>query len=480
VSILVIDLGTSSVRAAVVGADATISHEFARATSPDTPMAGLVEFDARGYADAALDCARAALDAHGPVDAVGIASQRASTIVWDRDTGEPVAPAQGWQDLRTVGRCLELAADGIRLAPNQSATKLADILDAVDPGRQRDLCFGTPDSWLAWVLTEGAHHVSDLSNAAVWGLLRGDATHYDARVLERLDIPASVLPRIVDSTGHLGEATALPGAPPICGIAGDQQASLIGQGCVHPGMAKITFGTGGMLDVCLGPDRPAAAVRGESGTFPIVCWRQDEEITWGSEAIMLSAGTNVEWLVEDLGIVESAGATAELAASVDHTDGVVFVPALLGLGTPYWDYGARGALFGVTRGTTAAHVTRAVLEGVAELGADLVAATEADTGLSLGSLRIDGGMAANPVFVQHLADATQRPVEVAPVREATTLGAGFLAGLAVGTWSDWDEVAATWRPSVQVEPGAPSDRERWADAVGRAARWYEDLSSLDF
>jgi glycerol kinase len=299
-------------------------------------------------------------------------------------------------------------------------------------------------------------------------------------VLEALNIPASVLPRIVDSTGAVGEATALPGAPPVCGIAGDQQASLIGQGCVRPGMAKITFGTGGMLDVCLGPDRPTAAVRGESGTFPIVCWRQDEVITWGSEAIMLSAGTNVVWLVEDLGIVESAAATADVAASVDTTDGVVFVPALLGLGTPYWDYGARGALFGVTRGTTAAHVTRAVLEGVAELGADLVAATEADTGLTLDSLRVDGGMAANPVFVQHLADATQRPVEVAPVREATTLGAGFLAGLAVGTWSGWDEVLDSWRPSARIEPGAPSDRERWADAVGRAGRWYEDLSSLDF
>ncbi len=479
-SILVVDVGTSSVRAAVVGADATVSHEFARPTSPDSPVAGLVEFDARVYAEAALDCARAALDAHGPVDAVGIANQRASTIVWDRETGEPVAPAQGWQDLRTVGRCLELAGDGIRLAPNQSATKLADILDTVDPERRRDLCFGTPDSWLVWVLTEGAHHVSDLSNAAVWGLMRGDASHYDTRVLERLGIPAAVLPRIVDSSGHVGEATALPGSPPICGIAGDQQASLVGQGCVRPGMAKITFGTGGMLDVCLGSERPSAAVRAEAGTFPIVCWRREDRITWGCEAIMLSAGTNVEWLVDDLGLVDSPEATAGLAASVDDTDGVVYVPALLGLGTPYWDYGARGALFGVTRGTSAAHVTRAVLEGVAELGADLVEATESDTGLTLESLRIDGGMAANPVFVQHLADATRRPVEVAPVREATTLGAGFLAGLAVGTWTDWAEVESTWRPSTRVEPGRPTDRDRWADAVARAGRWYEDLSSLDF
>ncbi len=479
-SILVIDVGTSSVRAAVVDASARVMHEFSQVTLPESPVDGLVEFDARAYVDTAVECARAALAAHGPVDAVGIANQRATTVVWDRATGEPVAPAQGWQDLRTVGRCLELAADGIRLAPNQSATKLADILDNIDPDRRRDLCFGTLDSWLVWVLTRGEHHVSDLSNAAVWGLMRPDGTHYDARVLERLGIPASVLPRIVDSSGPVGHATLLDGAPPICGLTGDQQGSLIGQACVRSGSAKVTFGTGGMLDVCLGQDRPQAAVRGGAGTFPIVCWRQDEEITWGVEAIMLSAGTNVEWLVEDLGIVPSAGATAELAATVDDTGGVVYVPALLGLGTPYWDYGARGSLFGVTRGTTAAHVTRAVLAGVAELGADLVAAAEADTGLVLEHLRIDGGMAANPVFVQQFADATQRPVEVAPVREATTLGAGFLAGLAVGTWSGWDEVADTWRPASRVEPGAPTDRERWAEAVGRARGWYPELSSLDF
>ena len=479
-SILVIDMGTSSVRAAVIGPDASVTHEFHRETLPDSPVPGLVEFDAVAYSDAAIDCARAALEAHGPVDAVGITSQRASTIVWDRDTGEPVAPAQGWQDLRTVGRCLELGAEGIRLAPNQSATKLADILDNVDPERRRDLCFGTPDSWMIWRLTEGAHHVSDLSNAGVWGLLRGDATHYDAKVLERLRIPASVLPRLVDSTGPIGEATLLAGAPPICGIAGDQQSSLVGQGCVEPGRAKITFGTGGMLDVCLGETRPTFATRGGAGTFPIVCWRADERLTWGAEAIMLSAGTNVEWLRDDLGVIETADESATVAATVEHTEGVVYVPALLGLGTPHWDYGARGALMGVTRGTSRAHVVRAVLEGVAERGADLVDAVEADTGVVLDALRIDGGMSANPVFVQHLANATGRPVEVSPVREATTLGAGFLAGLAVGTWSGWDEIAATWRPATRVEPTGTTDRERWADAVERAARWHPDLSALDF
>lgn len=479
-SILVIDLGTSAVRAAVVGADAGVSHEVRRDALPDTPAPGLVEFDAVAYGEAALACAREALDAHGPVDGVGITNQRASTVVWDRTTGEPVAPAQGWQDLRTVGDCLVLGAEGIRMAPNQSATKLASILDAVDPERTRDLCFGTPDSWLIWLLTGGAHHVSDLSNAAVWGLMTADATHYDARVLERLRVPASMLPRIVDSTGVVGEATALDGAPPICGIAGDQQASLVGQGCVRPGQAKITFGTGGMLDVCVGPQRPRHETRGGAGTFPIVAWRADGEVTWGVEAIMLSAGTNVEWLRDDLGILSSSDESAEVAASVPSSDGVVYVPALLGLGTPRWDYGARGTLLGLTRGSERGHVVRAVLEGVAERGADLVDAVAADTGITLETLRIDGGMSANPVFVQHLADATQTPVEVSPVKEATTLGAGFLAGLAVGTWAGWDELGATWRPAARVEPGPPTDRARWAEAVERSANWFGDLSALDF
>ena len=260
----------------------------------------------------------------------------------------------------------------------------------------------------------------------------------------------------------------------------DQQASLIGQGCVRPGSAKITFGTGGMLDVCVGPQPPTVAGRAGAGTFPIVCWRRGQETVWGVEAVMLSAGTNVEWLVEDLGVIERPEDSGALAASVPDADGVVYVPALLGLGTPRWDYGARGTLLGLTRGSGRAHVVRAVLEGVAERGADLVDAAEADAGVTLSSLRIDGGMSDNEVFVQHLADATQRPVEVSPVREATALGAGFLAGLAIGTWSGWDHVADTWTPSRRVEPGTPTDRDRWREALDRAAGWHEDLSALDF
>jgi glycerol kinase len=480
VSLLVIDVGTSSVRAVVVRPDATIAVEHPRDTLPDTPMAGLVEFDATVMADAALDCARAALADAGPVDAVGIANQRASTIVWDAATGEPVAPGLGWQDLRTVGDCLVLQGEGLRLAPNVSATKVRHLLDQADPDRSRDLRFGTVDTWIAWHLTEGASHVTDPSNAALTGLRAGDSSGWATKVLETLNIPESVLPTVVDSSGVIAPATALDGAPPIAGIAGDQQASLMGQGCSRPGQAKITFGTGGMLDLVLGPDRPSFEARGPGGTFPIVAWGLEGEVTWGLEAIMLSAGTNVEWLRDDLGIIDDVADSHELAASCDSTDGVVYVPALLGLGTPRWDYGARGALFGLTRGTEARHVTRAVLEGVAQRAADLVEAAEQDADTTIEGLRVDGGMTANPTFVQAVADATQRPVEVSPVREATALGAAFLAGLAVGTWSDLDEISALWSPGDRFEPVGSFDRDRWQDAVDRAAHWHEDLSALDF
>ncbi len=479
-TILVIDAGTSGIRAVAVSPDGEVTHERFAEVLPDSPAAGLVEFDADAYADVALDLAAQVLAETGPVEGLGISTQRASTVVWDRATGRPVAPAQGWQDLRTVGDCLALAADGLRLAPNQSATKLANILDAVDPDRSADLCFGTPDSWLIWRLTGGAVHVTDASNAAVTGLMRRDAFEWDDAVLERLGIPRTCLPAIVDSIGAVGDASALDGAPVICGVAGDQQASLVGQGCVRPGMTKITFGTGGMLDTCLGPELPESDSRSAGGTFPIVCWREGGEATWGLEAIMLSAGTNVQWLRDDLGVIDTVEASADVAAQCETTDGVMYVPAQLGLGTPRWDYGARGALLGLTRGSTRAQVVRSVLEGVAQRGADLVDAAEADAAISIESLRIDGGMSANAVFRQALADATQRPVEVAPVKEATSLGAAFLAGLALGTWGGWSDIAETWRPAARVEPGAPLDRDRWARAVDRAAHWYEDLSALDF
>jgi glycerol kinase len=478
--VLVVDVGTSSVRAAVVRDDGGFAYEAAHEFLPDAPADGLVQFDATAMARLSVDAARAACEAAGPVDAVGICNQRASTIVWDRATGEPVGPGLGWQDLRTVGECLALRADGVRVAPNQSATKLTWLLDQFDPNRERDLCAGTVDSWLAWTLTEGRAHVTDATNAAVTGLESRGQPQWDGRVLDRLRIPDGMLPEIVDSSGIIGDATALPGAPPIAALLGDQQASLVGQGCVHHGDAKITFGTGAMLDVTLDTGTPAHPERGPHGTFPIVAWQRGGVAVYGIEAIMLAAGANVQWLRDDLRLIASTEASHTLAASVPDTDGVVFVPALLGLGTPAWDYGARGGLFGVTRGTSRAHVVRAVLEGIAHRGADLVDAAESDAGTAIPTVRVDGGMTDNPTFVQALADAAQRPVEISPVREATALGAALMAGLAVGHHASVEDLGHTWSPRVRVEPERALDRDRWRDAVTRARAWIPALSGIDF
>jgi len=479
-SLLVIDVGTSSVRASIVHPDATVTHVQRRALLPTTPAPGFVELDAAAMAEAVLDVARRALDESGPVEAVGIANQRGTTIVWDRETGEPVGPGVGWQDQRTVMMCLGLQAQGLRFSPSSSATKLAFLLDLADPGRSRDLCFGTVDTWVAWTLSGGAAHVTDLSNAAVTGLMRIDGSGWDDAPLEALNIPRAVLPAIVDSSGVVGEAAALPGAPPIAGMAGDQQASLMGQGCTRPGLAKMTFGTGGMLDLCMGDHRPGFDRRGDHGCFPIVAWRRGGRISWGLEAFMLTAGQAVEWLRDDLGVIADAAESESVAASCDTTGDVWFVPALLGMATPAWDFGARGTLLGLTGGTGRAEVVRAVLEGVAHRGADLLEAAEGDSGVTISVLRVDGGMSANRVFVQALADACQRRVEVSPVLEATTLGAAFLAGMAVGTWADEEEVASTWSPAAIVEPGRRTDRGRWRQACDRARGWIPELSALEF
>jgi glycerol kinase len=327
--------------------------------------------------------------------------------------------------------------------------------------------------------------VMDASNAGVTGMLLADGSGWNHKVLEALRIPEAVLPEIVDSSGALGKAGALPSGPLIAGLAGDQQASLIGQGCTRPGQAKATFGTGGMLDQCLGSDAPGRSPRGPAGTIPIIAWRRKSTTTWGLEAIMLSAGTCVEWLRDDLGILESAEQSAEVAARCDDTGDVWFVPALLGLGTPVWDFGARGTVLGLTRGSGRPELVRAVLEGVAHRGADLLSAAESDSGMPVASLRIDGGMSSNPVFTGALADACGRPIEIAPVVEATTLGAGFLAGMAVGTWSGEDDVAAAYTPRAVVEPATSealrdAARSRWLEARSRAEQTVPELSALDF
>jgi glycerol kinase len=472
-TVLVVDAGTSGVRSLALRPDGSVAAEAHVEVLPSSPAPGLVELDPAATAAAAIDTAREVLGRVGPVDAVGITNQRASTVAWDARTGEPAGPGIGWQDLRTVGRCLALQPEGIRLAPNASATKAEWLVQHTDVPAEH-LRIGTVDTWLAWALSEGACHVTDASNALVTGLWE-PADGWQRDLLDLLGVPRSSLAAVVDSAGVVGEARALPGAPPIAALVGDQQASLLGQGGIHRGDAKLTLGTGGMLDVCLGAEpgpQPA------HGTFAMVAWRLEGTDTWGREAVMLAAGSCVEWLRDGLGIVADVADTDALAGSVPDSGDTVFVPALSGLGTPHWDHGARGLLIGITRATTAAHLARAVLEGVAQRAAQLLDAAEADAGVRVGVLRLDGGMSANGVAVQALADAVGRPVEVSAQREATALGAGFLAGVAVGTWPDLAAAVATRPTGRRVEPAGALDGDRFADAVERARGWIPELSSL--
>jgi glycerol kinase len=479
--ILVVDVGTSGIRTAIVDDDLAVTDVRHAELLPSSPADGLVELDAAELAASTLGLARSALADHPPVDGVAITNQRATTVVWDADTGAPVGPALGWQDLRTVGRCLELRGDGIRLAPNQTATKIEWLVVNHAPDGARRLCAGTLDSWLAWSLSGGSLHVTDATNAGVTGMCDPAVTAWDEAVIDALGLSDVALPTIVDSASQLGVASALPGAPPIVALVGDQQSSLVGQGCVEPGSAKITFGTGGMLDLNTGTQAPQHAVRNPAGTFPIVAWRHGRSTVWGVEAVMLAAGANVEWLRDGLGLIGSVGESHDVASACDDTGGVTFVPALLGLGTPFWDFGARGTFVGITRGSGRAELVRAVLEGIAHRGADLVEAAEADTGTTIPMLRIDGGMSRNPTFVQALADASERPVAVSAEVEATTLGAGLLGGLTTGVVAGIDAIGERWRPQRSVDPsGRPAHRVRWRDAVARARRWHEGLSGIDF
>lgn len=485
---LVIDVGTTGLRAAIVDDALHIEHFEYRHNPPDVPFDGLVEFDPMRLVELVLDACRAALAAtDGPVTAIGITNQRASTVVWDRSTGQPIAPGLGWQDLRTITECIVAkATNDWTVAPNQSLTKLAWILSNSGDLAGRDLCFGTIDSWIAWNLTEGAQHVSDGTNMSTTttGMRVADGSEWAIDRLEHFGIDPKMLPRVVDSAGFVGAATALPGALPITAMIGDQQASLIGQGCVQRGTAKLTLGTGGMLDLVTEAAAPTEIQRNAAGTYALPTWQLDGRLTWGAEAIMLSAGTNVEWLRDDLGLIDTSADSHRVAQLCEATDGVVYVPALLGLGTPNWDYGARGTLLGLTRGTERSHIVRAVLEGIAHRCADLIDAAVADTGVHVDVIRLDGGMSPNRTLVDALAQTTGRSVEVSPTTEATTRGAAFLAGLGIGFWSDVTDVADLWAPARTASPTDGHERStartRWSDAVSRSQNWHPELSALDF
>lgn len=497
---LVIDVGTSGLRAALVDRAGSLVDFDHAATPPSSPSPGLVEFDPVALYDAAVGAALRVVSRNPTTNVVtlGITNQRASVVAWDTRSGMPVGPGIGWQDLRTVMECITAKTEhGLTIAPNQTATKAAWLrTNSAADVPESALRFGTIDTWLTWKLSRGEAFVTDHTNAAVTGLVDVATVDWDPNLCAIHGISVDSLPRVVTSRGIVGhvQGHGILDDIPLAARIGDQQSSLVGQGCITPGRTKITFGTGGMLDMYTGLTGPTEARRTPHGTFPIVAFSLDDAtVHWGLEAVMLSAGTNVEWLCDDMGLIANPAESAAIAASVSTTDGVAYVPALLGLGTPDWDYGARGTLLGITRGTNRAHVVRAVLAGIAHRGADLLDAATADAverGIgATDAVRVDGGMSRNSTFVDLLADATGRRIEVSPVTESTTLGAAYLAGTAGDTaaalWPSLDAAVATWNPATIVTPASSKSerseaRRQWALSVDAARGWIPDLSALDF
>jgi glycerol kinase len=457
-----------------------VSHVHQHPLVVRSPQPGEVELDPFEIVSVTLELAAATLRDAGPCDVVGVTTQRATTIVFDSRTGEPVGPALSWQDLRTVIDCLVLQERGLRLAPNQSATKVKWLVE--QSGRAaRELRFATVETWIAWHLSQGSTYVSDHSNASVSGLVDVALDGWDQATLEILGLSDMELPQVVSTMGSYGEASALAGSPTITTLIGDQPASLFGQSCVRSG-AKITFGTGAMLDM-VHRTAPPALTRYASGCYPTVVRSEGAHITWGVEGIILSAGSCVEWLRE-LGLLAEVAESDALASSVTTTNGVSFVPAFSGLGTPRWDFGARGAFFGLTRGTSRAHLARAVLDGIAHRGADLLDAAEDEVNVQLEQLRVDGGMSANRYFVQRLADFSGREVAVSSEREATTRGAGLMALVGAGHLRV-DDVEALWTPGTILTPSLGDvdrllARDEWASTVERVARTIPALSEVAF
>jgi glycerol kinase len=490
--ILALDQGTTSSRSILFDAAgrpvATAQREFTQSF----PRSGWVEHDAEEiWATQAATItevlARARATA-ADVAAIGITNQRETTVLWDRATGRPVAPAIVWQDRRTADFCRQLQGEGLEaevtrrtgllLDPYFSGTKLAWLLDNVPGARERaargELAFGTIDSWLVWKLTQGARHVTDVSNASRTLLLNLATAQWDDFMLERLRIPRQVLPEVVSSSLSPADAPAatLGGTQVrIAGIAGDQQAALFGQACFEPGMAKNTYGTGCFLLMNTGTTPLASANR----LLSTIAWRTSD-LRYALEGAVFVGGAVVQWLRDGLGIIRDSADVEALAASVPDTGGVYLVPAFTGLGSPHWDAYARGTIVGISRGTTRGHIARAALEAIAFQSAEVLQAMQRDAGHPLVELRVDGGAARNDLLLQFQSDLLGVPVVRPQVTETTALGAAYLAGLGVGFWSSPAEVTANWRAERRFEPRMSRDEaaarlRRWSRAVERSRDW---------
>ncbi|MEI6320361.1 MAG: glycerol kinase GlpK [Pseudomonadota bacterium] len=486
--ILALDQGTTSSRALVVAADGSVVASAQREIAQHYPRPGWVEHDAEEIWATQLATATEAMARAGiapdQVAGLGVTNQRETVVLWDRATGRPLAPAIVWQDRRTSGHCARLreagaedrvrALTGLVLDPYFSATKLAWLLEHLPGARAKaeagELACGTIDTWLVWKLTRGALHATDAGNASRTLLFDLHAGAWSDELCRLFGVPRALLPEVVDSSGVIGHTAAdlLGAAIPIAGIAGDQQAALFGQRCTRAGMAKNTYGTGCFMLMHTG-DAPVASSHRLLSTL---AWRNGGHSEYALEGSVFIAGAVVQWLRDALGVIRQSHEVEALAASVEDAGGVVFVPAFTGLGAPYWDPDARGAILGLSRGTGAAHIARAAVESIAFQSAELLFAMQADAGVPLAELRVDGGATGNDALMQFQADLLGVPVLRPAVTECTALGAALLAGLGTGLWPDASALDAHWKLDRCFEPRMSRDEagqriERWQRAVAR-------------
>ncbi len=490
--ILALDQGTTSSRALLFDHDGVVRSVAQREFTQNFPQPGWVEHDPEEIAASQIAVVLEALAKVNlqakDVAAIGITNQRETTIVWDRTTGKPVCNAIVWQDRRTSEFCERLKAQGHEKVIQQrtgllidayfSGSKISWILEHVPNARQLAeagrLAFGTVDTWLLWRLTGGRVHVTDASNASRTMLFNLHSGTWDSELLDLFQIPASMLPEVRPSSEIYSEVNSVPGLNgiPIAGIAGDQQAALFGQRCITPGLTKNTYGTGCFMLQSIGK----RAVPSKNRLLTTVAWRIGDTTNYALEGSVFVGGAVVQWLRDGLGIIRSSSEVEALANSVSDNGGVYFVPAFVGLGAPHWDSYARGAIFGLTRGSTAGHIARAAAESIVYQVADLMDAVQTDTGEPLVELRVDGGAAANDTLMQFQADVLGVPVVRPAMTETTALGAAFLAGLAVGFWKDPQTISSLPQQQRRFDPRMPPSqvnklRERWNEAVSRAKAW---------
>ena len=490
--VLALDQGTTSSRAILFDRDGGIKAVAQREFRQMFPQPGWVEHDPLEIWTSQAGVAVEALAGAGirarDVAAIGITNQRETTIVWDRQTGQPIANAIVWQDRRTADVCDRLRSEGAETMVRErsglvldayfSGTKLAWILDHVDGARARaergELAFGTVDCWLLWKLTDGRLHITDTTNASRTLLFNIHTLQWDDDLLRLLRVPRALLPEVRSSSEVYGDVTTTLGLESVAlgGIAGDQQAALFGQMCTAPGMTKNTYGTGCFMLQNTGTT-PAAS---RHNLVTTVAWTRDGRTEYALEGSVYIGGAVVQWLRDGLGFIRSSGEVEALARSVPDNGDVYLVPAFAGLGAPHWDQYARGAIVGLTRGSTAGHIARAALESIAFQSADLLDAMQADAGTRLTELRVDGGAARNDFMMQFQSDLIGAPVVRPLITETTALGAAYLAGLAVGFWKSSDEIAGQWRTDRRFEPAMPASRVRelrgrWNEALGRAKGW---------